>query len=300
MKKEQFFGFLKAPFSRSFIISYLFSFFFLFSVPLLSHILSALFRNIDMLKATPEDEVSGVLITLLKDNIDKGDLVWAGFGLLIGWILISSYSLLLTHKTAASGKDVFDAERLSLNLGDILWAVPKFFGYSLLTLCAISFFIFVLGFVCIFGIVGAMKISVLLGILACILCIVASVYLFYKILCYFLSFHVVFYKEFRVSCFFERQKINAFFKAKKKNILISWLLFFVATQMLYTLYGAIGKNLLQISVVAGMFFEALHVSNVIPIAAGMLVWNFVFVYLTLLQAIVFGKIVVWIEKSKTE
>ena len=73
----------------------------------------------------------------------------------------------------------------------------------------------------------------------------------------------------------------------------------MAGQMFYTLYGAVGKNLAQISVITGTFLEAVHLSNVVPIVVGILAWNFVFVYLTLLQAIVFGKIVVWIEKSNT-
>ena len=145
MTKEQIFAFLKAPFSKSFITSYFFSFFGLLSVPFLSRLVGLLFKNLEKIEHLSKEELSPFLADLLQKNIFWGEVLSAGLGIVLAYVFLSSYALLLTHKTAISKRGLFNAERFVLPFSEIVCTVPKFVCFVLL--CSLASIIFVGGLV---------------------------------------------------------------------------------------------------------------------------------------------------------
>ena len=298
MKKEQIIAFLKAPFSKSFIISYLFCLLLLLATPLISSITHLLFKNFETIEKLSEKESSLFILNLIKDNFNISYLLMAIIGLIASFIFLSTYALLLTHETITSKRGIFDAERISLKLSDILLTIPKFLGFGLLVFFAtfISLALFLLIAILIGSVINMILPKAFL-ILFGIACFLAGIYFLYKLICYLFTFNLLFCKELTLSTLFNRQKIKDFFETHKKKIFISWLLFFVVSQISYTLYMSIGVNIFQKVIVTEAILEPMEISNVLPIILGILVWSFFVTYCTLLVAIINGKIIQWIEQK---
>ena len=92
MTKEQIFAFLKAPFSKSFLIAYAACLFVLLATPLFSTLMQLLFANLETINRLPEKEVSTFIANLLMENVQIADVLLAAVGLFLSWLLLSSYS----------------------------------------------------------------------------------------------------------------------------------------------------------------------------------------------------------------
>ncbi|MBR6412346.1 MAG: hypothetical protein IKS41_04210 [Alphaproteobacteria bacterium] len=293
MTKKQILGFIKAPFSKSFIIAYLFSFFSLLVVPLISNAISAIFSKLNEIEKLSQDEAIKRIFGILKDQISYADVIAAVVGICIFIFLLSLYYFLLVHKTVVEKKDIFEASQISLKISEILSVTFKYLGFLLIFL---SGFLLPILFTAVLVLIGTLLPTILTVIIS-----FSSFFLFffllYKMICHLYTASLIFYKEFKLSVFFDRKRVKAFFIDHKQNIFISFLLSYVAGQMVYVIYSSICFNLLQKIFSIGLILEVFHLSGQIITAIGLCIFNFAFTYLTILQAIIFGKIILWVEKS---
>ena len=210
------------------------------------------------------------------------------------YFLLSLYYFLLVHKTVLANKGVFDVSSIPLKLSEVLSVALKYFCFIMIysgglalpflawiILAAIGFFI-----------------SQLFGFIMLLVGLVLCFYLLYKMFCHLYTASLIFYKEFDLSVFFKRKPVKEYFANHKENILISFLLSYVFSQVVYVLYSSVCLNILQEVFSINAILQLLDVSSQIVVSVGLMVFNFVFIYLMLLQAIVFGKIILWVEKKK--
>lgn len=301
MTKQQLFGFLKAPFSRSFITSYMLTLVSLLCLPLLARTID-FYREIDVpafLAAPRELEAS-----LLSDFfLTEPMLVCMGMaiiGIILFCLITQSYTLCLTHRTVVANGPILDAQPMVVRAWKVLKTIPKMFLYGLACILPIvpAILVLCLGqFVSILsGMVGGFVVGIALWI--AIICLFA--YLLFKGLCYLMAYNVMFYREFRVGLIFERARIKAYFSEHKGKLFLSWLLFWIAGQILNTLYSSITKNIFFGVVDGAQWLKSVQQSSFVAVLVGMLVWNLIFLYLTSLYAIIFGKIILWIEGPKED
>ena len=293
MTAAKIWNFLKSPFSKSFIIAYIFSFFSLWAVPLISKAVSCFLDHLDEFENLSQEETSKFLFELLKNNLNAVDMTTAIVGILLSALLLGTYNFLLTHKTVAEEKDIYDVSCLSLNLSEILGAIPKYIGYSL---------VFLLGMLLPFlGTVALVLISLFFPKVVTVLVGFLSFFLFffllYKAICYLYTASLIFYKDFQLSAFFNKAEVKQFFVQHKQKIFVSFLLSYVLGQVIYFFYSSVCLSIIQEVFVASVVLHVFDLSAPIVIALGLSLFNFIFTYLMILKAIVFGKIILWIEKT---
>ena len=298
MTQKQFFNFIKAPFGKSFIVAFIFSFFSLLAVPLVSDVLFTLINVGDKLDAVPQEERLAFFMQAFSGSTPFSDILVAGVGLFAYLLLLSVYGFALTHKTVKENKGVFDASRLSLSLSEIFSAFFKYIGFVLIFVAGIVLSILpAFIFIVISALIGN-NAPVLLSILLVILSIVLPFYLLYKVFCHLYTASLIFYKEFDLSVFFDRKRVKAFFLEKKQSIFIAFLLSYVAGQMVYAVISPISLNILENFLPFCLLFGLFSVPGQVIIAIALLVAGFILTYVSILQAIVFGKIILWVGKKK--
>ena len=292
MTAAKIWNFLKAPFSKSFVIAYVFSLFSLGAVPLISGAVSCFLDHVDELDSLSQDEASKFLFELFKNNLSVIDVVAAGVGVLFSTLLLATYNFLLIHKTVVEKKGLYDVSCLSLKLSEILGAFFKYIGFSV---------IFFVGMCLPFlGTAALVVVSLLFPKVVTVFAVIFSFFLFffllYKILCYLYNASLIFYKELQLSVFFDRAVVKKFFVQHKQKIFISFLLSYVLGQVVYLFYSSVCLSISQEVFVASVVLHVFDISAPIVIALGLCLFNFIFTYLMILKAIVFAKIIVWITK----
>lgn len=294
MTKKQVLNFFKAPFSKSFIVAYFFSFFMLMAVPLISEAIYVLFDKIEDLNVLEQNEAIKLFFTSLMERVDAWDVVMAVIGFFISYFLFSLYFFLLVHKTVSENKGIFDFSCISLKLTEILSVALKYFCFMLIYFGGLLL-PFLAGIVlALLGFLVSQAVGLIMIFVGLIVCFI----LLYKIFCHLYTASLIFYKEFNLSVFFEKKRVKEYFVSHKENILISFLLSYVLSQVVYVIYSSVFFNLLQEVFSVNVFLQLFDVSSQIVVSIGLFVFNFVFIYLMILQAIAFGKIILWVEKNK--
>ena len=108
MTKKQVLNFFKAPFSKSFVVAFAFSFFSLLAVPLVSAALSTFLDEIEEIYALSDEDAAKLFFTSLMERVDAYDVTIAVIGVIVAYFLFSLYYFLLVHKTVEENKGIFD------------------------------------------------------------------------------------------------------------------------------------------------------------------------------------------------
>lgn len=293
MKKEQFIAFLKAPLSKNFGIVYLFGLFLLLSTPLFCRIFKVLFENSGSIAVLPKEQSFQFIANLMQQNLTPSSVALAVTGVVIFFILLSAAFILLVHKTVNGKAGIFDVEETPLPLSRIFASILKSLGLPLLIIGCfwLVLGLFFLGAIFLGTLIKAMALPTIFMWLFGLAYLVLGGYLIYRTLGYTLSATYLFYKDFKLAHFFKYTEVQNFFATHKAKVLLSVLLFFIFSQITSTLYMSLGQN---------MFTHALRFQNMsenglmIMLAIGLLIFGIVAIYLNLLQAIITGKITLWV------
>ena len=290
MTKEQFINFLKAPFSKSFIYAYVFALFALLIIPVLVDFGQMLGANFSQVSLFTSAELEQAVINYLNRNYDNPKLWQAVIGLVLASFLTTAYNMRLIYRTVNGNQDVLEAEALPLTISEILWTVPKMFGLWAAMVVTIVGICLIVG-------LGGMLLSTILSAIADLLggiglvaMAIGSFILMYKMWCYLMTFNLIFFKEWRIRTFFDYKRVRGVFLAHRMRV--------YALCVLLIIIGSIISNLISFFVFLIMQKAAdVDISYSTMIPAG-LVAIFIYVYLTLLQATIMGKLFLWAGKSE--
>ena len=297
MTQKQFFNFIKAPFGKGFIAAFVFSFFSLLSIPLISNVINTLINIGNKLDEVPKDKRSAFIFNALAANVSSANVLYAVIGFVIFFLFLSVYCFVLIHKTVEENSDIFDASRLSAGVSEVFSVLFKYIGFVLIFTGGI--FLSILPafiFIAVATAIGS-HIPVILSILLFVLSIVLPLYLLYKFFCYLYTASLIFYRDFKLSVFFDRQRVKAFFLEKKQSIFIAFWLSYVAGQIVDVITSSLAWDVFQRFLPFYLIFGPDSALGQGIAAIALLFGGFVFTYISILQAIVFGKIILWVERK---
>lgn len=303
MTKQQIINFAKAPFSKSFGIAYILALSNFLLIPLLSDLIYFISKNDEKLGKMEIDEVAEFFVHSFLPTLSMGDIVLAITGFFLSIILLGGYTQGLTYKTIIEKKDIFEVSKIQLSFSFIFLSTIKYFFASLTYLAIfVSFILISVGLPMLGIYVGhALNLSVFLSICIRIIAPIFFFILLYKAIFYLFTADLFFSSTLRISSFFHYRKVKSFFQANKSKIFITFLLAHVSGQMLNVLLDAIIFKIFEVCLIATTITFLFDLGCYWILAlVGLLVFNFFWVYLSLLHGIVYGKIVLWLNGSIEE
>ena len=298
MTKQQIINFAKAPFSRSFCIAYVLTLTNFLLIPLLSDLFNFILKNHEKLGKMDMDELKESFIPSFLQNLSMGDIVLALTGFFLSTILLGGYKVGLTYKTFIEKKDIFEASKIQLSFSFISSSIVKYLSASLTCLVLFILPVLILGGLIALGVYASVSLNLaILSICMAIIGFISVFILLYKIICYLFTANLFFLSTLEISSFVCYEKVKSFFQMNKNNIFIVFLLVYVGGNMLNVLLGSIISKIFEVCLIASTITFLFDLGCYWIIALGLLIFNFFWVYLSLLHGIVYGKIILWLNKS---
>lgn len=290
MTKAQFFSLLKAPFNQGFVGIYLLSLVVLLAVPFCAKALYVLSANIEEFSGLPKVLFFTVYQQKLFEHVSIVDLSCFYFSVSALFVFLWAYTFALTHRAACDKRDVFEFSNIFVRLKKVFPAILQLLGLGL-----IVFLVYVLvSFVLVLSIFAFFALSLFFSFLTIPLLIALFIYLFYKAYTWFFAGLILFFKEYRLSVFFDRERIKVYFKTNKRYVLIYFLLISVLFQLFTLICVFLGVHIFKLEVILGAFIQSNYILHYFSVFVGFLLANFVLTYLFILKGIIHGKIVSWV------
>ncbi len=298
MTKQQIIHFAKAPFSRSFGIVYILTLINFLLIPLLSDLVHFLSKNYEILEKMQSDKIMAFFINSFIPTLSINHVLMAVIGFCVSIIFLSGYKIGLIHKVIAEKNDIFETSKIQLSFPFISLSIIKYILASLTCCCLFILPILILGgFVTIGIYIGETLKLTILSICVGIVGFISFFILLYKLICYFFTANLFFLSTLKISSLINYKKVTNFFKDNRNNIFIAFLLAYVGGEMLSVLLASFISKILEVSLIAGTISSMLDLGCYWILALTLLVFNFLWTYVSLLHGIIYGKIVLWLNKS---